>query len=211
MSVWPEPPRGEFDADGRHVHPYVRDPRPDYSAPGYKTLHGEEVTQEDRSRESRVAFHTIEDFLGFLTPLGMAFLMQALVNRLYTPTIADELAQAGRTVEELDPRDEILAFEELHEPRLRAISDAVDAIVETCPSCGRQHGEGCEETLQPGAYVNAATADSVSVWRVATAKVYAVGQVDHTGREIDRVYDREWFEEHFVPADDVQVLGGPAA
>ncbi len=137
--------------------------------------------------------------------------MQALIQRLHTPAIAEELAKTGRRIDELDPRHEILAFEELHEPRLLAISDAVEQICATCPSCGRHHGDGCDEDLQPGAYVHAETGDSVRVKRVAAAKVYAFAQVDPRGREVDRVYDREWFEAHFVRADDVEVLGSPAS
>lgn len=211
MSVLPEPPRGEFDSEGRHVHPYVRDPEPDASAPGYTLSNGQEITQEDRSRESRLAFHTIEPLLGHLTPLGMAHLVQAIVHRLYSPSLADELDQAGMTREELDPRGELLPFEELHAGRLRAIGEAVEAIVATCPRCGRHHGQDCASTLQPGGYVNAETGDAVAVRRVAETKVYAVAQVDQTGREVTRVYERDWFEAHFVAADDVQVLGGPAA
>lgn len=205
MSLFPEPPRGEFDAEGRHVHPYVSDPEPDASAPGYTLGNGEEFSQEDRSRESRLAFHAVEGFLGHLTPLGMSFLVQALVHRLYTASWADEPPPR-----ELDPRGELVPFEELHEARLRAIYEAVEAIVVTCPRCGRHHGEGCDDALQPGGYVNATTGDTVSVRRVAEAKVYAVAQVDRAGREVTRVYQRDWFEEHFVPADDVQVLGSPA-
>jgi hypothetical protein len=207
MSVFPEPPRDEFDDEGRHVHPYVRDPHPDASVPGYTVTSGEEVSQEDRSRESRLAFHMIEGFLGHLTPLGLATLAQSIIHRLYSTPFADEIAaQTGRPRDELDPRGELLAFEELHGTRLKAIYEAIEAIVATCPNCGRYHGEDCEEALQPGAYVNAATGDTVSVRRVTDAKVHVVAQVDQGRREIARIYDRDWFEEHFVPAEDVQVL-----
>jgi hypothetical protein len=149
MSAIPEPPRGEFDSEGRHVHPYVRDPQPDTSAPGYTLRNGQEITQEDRSRESRLAFHTIEALLGHLTPLGMAYLMQTLVHRLEPQRLAAELQVQA----DLDPRNELEPFEELHATRLRAIADALDAILALCPGCGRNHGEICEDALQPGAYV----------------------------------------------------------
>ncbi len=205
---FPEPPRGEVDADGRHVHPYVRDPEPDSSAPGYVTARGEQVTSEDRSRESRLMFHLMEEMLGHLTPLGLAYLMQAITHRLYTPALGEQLAATGVTAEELDPRGELLAFEEMHQTTLRTIHEAVEIIVATCPNCGRSHQEGCI-TLQPGGYVHASSGDAVSVRRVADSKVYAVVQVDPNGREVTRVYERDWFEKNFVPAEDVQVLGGP--
>jgi len=149
LSALPKPPRGEFDSDGRPVHPYVRDPRPDARAPGYTVRNGQEITQEDRSRESRLAFHMIESLLGHLTPVGMAYLMQALVHRLEPRWLATELQVQA----ELDPRNELEPFEELHATRLRAIADALDAILALCPGCGRNHGEICEDALQPGAYV----------------------------------------------------------
>jgi hypothetical protein len=205
MSALPEPPRGEFDSEGRPVHPYVRDPRPDASAPGYTLRNGQEITQEDRSRESRLAFHMIEPLLGHLTPLGMAYLMQALVHRLEHRRLAAELQIQA----EPDPRNELEPFEELHATRLRAIAHTLEAILSICAGCGRSHGEICENALQPGAYVNAATGDAVSVRRVAEAKVYVVAQVDAAGREVARVYERGWFERHIVAAGDVEVLGGP--
>ena len=209
MSAFPKPPQGEVDATGRRVHPYVRDPELDLSAPGYLTARGEEVTSEDRSRESRLTFHAIEPMLGHLTPLGMGYLMQALTHRLYTPALADQYEAMGVTPEELDPREELLAFEELHHTSLSSIHEAIERILATCPNCGRVHQEDCD-ALAPGAYVHAGTGESVSVRRVADSKVYAIAQVDPTGREVQRVYERDWFEESFVPAEDVRVLGGPA-
>jgi hypothetical protein len=205
MSAMPEPPRGEFDSEGRPVHPYVRDLRPDASAPGYALRNGQEITQEDRSRESRLAFHLIESLLGHLTPLGVAYLMQALVHRLAPQLLAAELQVQA----DPDPRNELEPFEELHATRLRAIAETLEAILAICPGCGRSHGEICENALQPGAHVNAATGDAVSVRRVADAKVYVVAQADAAGSEVARVYERDWFERHFVAAGDVEVLGGP--
>jgi hypothetical protein len=210
VSRLPLPPQGKVDESGRPVHPYVRDPEPDASAPGYCTTRGDDISQEDRSRESRLAFHAIEGLLGHLTPLGYAHLIEAVIHRLYSPSLAGEIAAAGLTAEELDPRNELLPFEELHRTRLSTIAELVNEIVFTCPNCGRRHDEACAETLQPGAYVHTSSGDAVSVRRVAESKVYAVAQVDATGREVSRVYDREWFEQHFVPAGDVEVLGGPA-
>jgi hypothetical protein len=203
MSVLPDPPRDDVDANGRYVHPYVRDPEPDPSAPGYILSSGEKFTQEDRSRESRLAFHAIEELLGHLTPLGLTYLTQAIVHRLYTPTLADEYKDIGVTPEELDPRGELLPFEELHSTRLRTIHAAVEEMIATCARCGRHDGV---DGLQPGAYVNTDTGDALNVRRVTDTNVYAVAQVDHGAREVSRVYQRDWFEQHFVPAASVHVL-----
>jgi hypothetical protein len=205
MSALPEPPRGEFDDECRHVHPYVRDSRPDASAPGDTLRNGQEITQEDRSRESRLAFHVIEPLLAHLTPLGMAYLMRALAHRLEHRRLATDLQIQA----EPDPRDELEPFEELHATRLRAIAEALEAILAICPGCGPSHGERCENALQPGAYVNATSGDAVRARRVTETKVYAVAQVDPAGTEVARVYERDWFERHFVAAGDVEVLGGP--
>lgn len=212
MSPFPLPPQDEWDGD-RHVHPYVRSPHPDTSAPGYRTTGLEDVTQEDRSRESRLAFHTIEPLLGHLTPLGMAHLIDALKDRLHPPAVAEAMAEQGISWEQIDPRGEILPFAEIHEHDLQAIHDAIERIVMTCPNCGRHHGKDCDEALQPGPYVNTATGDSVNAVRVTASKVYVKAQIDASGRQVDRTYDREWFEAHMVPADHVAVLtsdGQPA-
>lgn len=206
LSRFPEPPQTEFDADGRAVHPYVRAPGPDLSAPGFTNAHGEVMTQEDRSRESRLAFHAIEALLSYLSPLGLAYVMQACVHRLYSVVLSAELAAAGLTAVDLDPRGELVAFEALHSDRLGHICELLEEIVSTCPQCGRLHGEGCEDALQPGAYVHAASGDSVRVIRVEQRRVFTVARVAVSDREIERVYDRPWFDENFVPADSVTVL-----
>jgi hypothetical protein len=125
--------------------------------------------------------------------------------------LAESLARHGETFEDVDFRGEAIPFADLHASRLAKLAELVDEMLEVCPGCGRVHGEHADDaTVQPGAYVHAETGDSVRVSRVEERKVYAWAQVSASGRQVQRVYDRDYFEGHFVPADDVEVLGGPA-
>jgi hypothetical protein len=135
-SILPLPPQGEIDADGRHVHPYVRTPTPDPSARTYHLRNGKEMTAEDRSRESRHAFHAIEPLLGHLTPSALMFLVQSCIHRLYSPSLADVFEVQGVTREQLDPRGELVPFEDTFGEALAEINDLVEQILDRCPRCG---------------------------------------------------------------------------
>lgn len=137
-SLFPLPPQDEVDADGRGVHPYVRGSGTDPSVYGYTLTNGEKVTEEDRSRESRIMFHVIEGMIGHLSPLALIYLVQAVGHRLYTPSLADEMEAEGVTAEHLDPRGELLPFERVHAERLRLILEHADEILARCPRCGRR-------------------------------------------------------------------------
>lgn len=164
----PLPPQDEFDDTGRHVHPYVRDPEPDLSAPGFVNGRGQEVSQEFRSRESRLTSHAIEEMLGHLTPMGYACLIQACVHRLYTPALEEAMTEQGLTPEGLDPRGELMPFEDLHRSRLKQMFELSEEIVATCPNCGRRHDR--KDGLQPGGYVNTQTGDRavIAPWNELT-------------------------------------------
>lgn len=209
QTVFPEPPQGEFDDEGRHVHPYVREQHMDYSAYGYQP-EGEGAayfTQMDRSRESRIAYHMIESFLGHLTPAGLTHLMQACTHRLYSAALEPELTrETGMSLEELDPRHELVPFEELHAPRLATIHEALNEILGVCPRCGRDHSGKNKDVLQPGSYVRSGTGEVVQVVRVAATKVHSLAHHGEDVPAVDRIYERDWFEANFVPAGGVELL-----
>ena len=202
----PPLPEGEEDEDGRRVHPYVRDDARDPSAPGYAADNGVEVTAEERSHESRLAFHAIEGLLPMLTPWGMAHLMASLSYRLYG--FHRDAPFIEQTVGNADPRNESMPFLDLHRERLAEIERLVEEVMHVCPQCGRNHGPDAHETLQPGPYVNASSGDAVMVQRVELEHVYARAEVSPE-RFVDRVYERPWFDENFVPAEGVEVLPSP--
>jgi len=214
MSDLPEPPRGERDDQGHPVHPYVRRVAVDPSAPGFVDARGEEVTAERRTRESQLAFHAIEPLTGVLTPFALAMLMYSCALRLYSPASAEDLKAMGLTAEKLDVRGELLPFEALHEDDLKAIVDARERVIGTCPGCGARQCDGGHDDgrTAPGGYVDAKSGESVRVVRVEARRVHVVVQVTPE-RSIDRVYERDEFERRFVRGDDVEILtidGGEA-
>lgn len=206
-SKLPLPPQGEFDDEGRRVHPYVRDPHPDASVFGY-TAAGGDWSREDRSRESRISYHALEGLIGHLSPLAMAYAVQGLVQRLL-PAMEEAAAEVGVEPPE-DPRGEIAPFFDLHQDDLRVIWEAVERITARCPRCGRWHGPADEhDDSEPDVdtpYVHTKSGDVVVLRRLEPRKVYVAVQVTPE-RTISRVYERDYFEANFVEADKVAVIG----
>lgn len=204
-----KPPRGEFDDEGRHVAPYVREEGPDGSVRNIK----DGLSAEERTDRSRLAYHAIEGLTGTLTPAGCMWLMYHLTLRIF-PGAA--MAEHGLTPEEvqttmhaIDPLEEFVDFQALHQERLTAIYNALREMAAVCPGCGRVHGpeghhEG-EELFQPGPYVNKVSGESLQVYRVEPDRVLVKVQVSEQ-RSIERIYERAWAEENLVPADSVEVL-----
>jgi hypothetical protein len=204
-----QPPRGEFDDEGRHVAPYVRETGPDGSVRNIE----DGLSAEERSDHSRLAYHTIEGLTGSLTPAGCMWLMYHLILRIFPGAAMAEHGLSPEEVQEtmrrIDPFEEFIDFQALHEGRLTVIYNALREMAAVCPGCGRVHGpeghtEG-EEPFQPGPYVNKVSGESVQVFRVEPEHVYVKAQVSET-RSIERVYDRPWAEENLVPAEAVEVL-----
>lgn len=67
---------------------------------------------------------------------------------------------------------------------------------------------GSVKAPEPGAYVNSKTGESLWLARFDTSSGKCYCEVETSpGRTIERVYEREFFETHFVTADSV-VIGG---
>lgn len=206
---FPKPPRDEFDDEGRHVNPYVREEGPDGS------VHDIEggPTAIERSDMSRSALHTIEGLDPFLTPQGTFWLVYHLILKLFPDAILHERGEAAdilREIEEYDEFQEFRDFANLHRQDLRTIYNCLVRMSKVCPGCGRvhapgeEHGEG-DEPFQPGVYVNSMTGESVKVIRVEEGRVIVEAEVS-PGRWINRVYEKPWAEANLVVADTVEVL-----
>lgn len=207
---FPQPPRDEFDEEGRHVNPYVREEGPDGSVHDIE----DGPTAIERSDMSRAALHTIEGLTPFLTPQGTFWLLYGQLLKLFPDaTLKGDDEAAAMMAEVADTLEfrEFADFANLHRAELRTIYECLLRMSKVCPGCGRIHGPGeghgddDAQPFQPGVYVNKLTGESVKVVRVEERRVIVEAEVA-PGRWIDRMYDKPWAEDNLVPADKVEVL-----
>lgn len=127
-----QPPRDEIDAEGRHVHPYVRNENADPSL---------RKDAEQRTLASQIAFHEVEGLLQYLSPFAQMLLMDALWMRLTPARQAEGSADFGPqlTPDQLDPFGEAQHVEQLHAETLEELGKLLEKLVNTCPDCGKVH------------------------------------------------------------------------